>query len=130
RPPPDVTVLTSDVIESSTGERADIDNVSLDDEATYSLLRRGESVGLFQLEGGQMRQLLRQMQPTGFEEIAAIIALYRPGPMANIPHYVARKHGREEIAYLHPDLEPILGRSYGVLVFQEAVIEIAHKIAG
>ncbi|MBV8303808.1 MAG: DNA polymerase III subunit alpha, partial [Acidimicrobiia bacterium] len=81
-----------DLIEGSTGARPDIDNVALDDEETLEMLRRGESVGVFQLEGGPMRQLLRQMKPTRFEDIAAIVALYRPGPMANIPHYVARKH--------------------------------------
>src|SRR5205823_8621155 len=70
------------------------------------------------------------MKPSRFEDIAAIVALYRPGPMANIPHYVARKHGQEPITYLHPDLEAILGKTYGVLVFQESVIEIANKIAG
>ncbi|MBV8162614.1 MAG: DNA polymerase III subunit alpha, partial [Acidimicrobiia bacterium] len=99
-------------------------------DETFGMLRKGESVGVFQLEGGPMRQLLRQMKPTRFEDIAAIVALYRPGPMANIPHYVARKHGEEPITYLHPDLEPILGKTYGVLVFQESVIEIANKIAG
>src|SRR5205823_14226540 len=70
------------------------------------------------------------MKPTRFEDIAAIVALYRPGPMANIPHYVARKHGQEPTTYLHPDLEPILGKPYGVLVFPASVIENAHTIAG
>src|SRR5205085_12316076 len=119
-----------DLIEHSNGRRPDIDNVPLDDDKTLAMLRKGDSVGVFQLEGGPMRQLLRQMKPTQFDDIAAIVALYRPGPMANIPHYVARKHGDKPITYLHPDLEPILGKTYGVLVFQEAVIEIAHKIAG
>src|SRR5205823_174623 len=118
-----------DLIEHSNGQRPDIDNVPLDDDKTLAMLRKGDSVGVFQLEGGPMRQLLRQMKPTRFEDIAAIVALYRPGPMANIPHYVARKHGQEPITYLHPDLEPILGKTYGVLVFQEAVIEIAYQTA-
>ncbi|HUP69096.1 MAG TPA: DNA polymerase III subunit alpha [Acidimicrobiales bacterium] len=126
----DVIEMTLDLLESSTGARPDIDNVPLDDEKTFEMLRAGLAIGLFQLEGGPVRQLLRQMAPTRFEEIAAIVALYRPGPMANIPHFVARKHGREPITYLHPDLEPILGKTYGVLVFQESVIEIAHRIAG
>ena len=126
----DVIEMTLDLLESSTGARPDIDNVALDDGKTFEMLRAGLAIGLFQLEGGPVRQLLRQMAPTRFEEIAAIVALYRPGPMANIPHFVARKHGREPITYLHPDLEPILGKTYGVLVFQESVIEIAHRIAG
>jgi DNA polymerase-3 subunit alpha len=126
----DVIEMTLDLLERSTGARPDIDRIPLDDEKTFELLRAGLAVGLFQLEGGPVRQLLRQMAPTRFEEIAAIVALYRPGPMANIPHFVARKHGREPITYLHPDLEPILGKTYGVLVFQESVIEIAHRIAG
>ncbi|MEO7836790.1 MAG: DNA polymerase III subunit alpha, partial [Acidimicrobiales bacterium] len=126
----DVIEMTLDLLEESTGTRLDIDRVALDDEKTFELLRAGLAIGLFQLEGGPVRQLLRQMAPTRFEEIAAIVALYRPGPMANIPHFVARKHGREPITYLHPDLEPILGKTYGVLVFQESVIEIAHRIAG
>ncbi|HVE47042.1 MAG TPA: DNA polymerase III subunit alpha [Acidimicrobiales bacterium] len=126
----DVIEMTLDLLESSTGVRPDIDRVPLDDEKTFEMLRAGLAIGLFQLEGGPVRQLLRQMAPTRFEEIAAIVALYRPGPMANIPHFVARKHGREPITYLHPDLEPILGKTYGVLVYQESVIEIAHRIAG
>ncbi|MGH9267184.1 MAG: DNA polymerase III subunit alpha, partial [Acidimicrobiales bacterium] len=119
-----------DLIEGRNGSRPDIDTVPLDDDATLAMLRAGDSIGVFQLEGGPMRALLRQMAPSRFDDVAAIIALYRPGPMANIPHYVARKHGREPITYLHPDLEPILGKTYGVLVFQEAVIAIAHRIAG
>jgi DNA polymerase III subunit alpha len=119
-----------ELIESTRGERLHIDDVPLDDPATFEMLQRGDSIGVFQMEGGPLRNLLRQMSPTSFEEIAAIIALYRPGPMANIPQYVARKHGREPISYLHPSLEPILGKTYGVLVFQESVIEIANKIAG
>ena len=126
----DVIETALDLIEASCGERPDIDSIPLDDEPTFELLRRGDAIGLFQMEGAPLRALLRQMAPTRFEDLAAIIALYRPGPMANIPHYVARKHGREEVTYLHPDLEEILGWSYGVLVFQESVIQIAHKIAG
>src|SRR5437588_2314580 len=126
----DAMGIALDLIEASTGERPNIDGVTLDDDDTFAMLRRGDSVGVFQLEGGPMRQLLRQLKPTRFDDIAAINALYRPGPMANIPHYVARKHGEEPITYLHPDLEAILGKTYGVLVFQESVIEIANKIAG
>ncbi len=126
----DVMETALDLIEESDGVRPDIDTMPLDDEPTFELLRRGDAIGLFQMEGAPLRALLRQMAPTRFEDIAAIIALYRPGPMANIPHYVARKHGKEAVTYLHPDLEEILGWSYGVLVFQESVIQIANKIAG
>lgn len=108
----------------------DIDGGSFDDEKTFDLLREGKTVGVFQLEGGQMRSLLRNLKPTSLDDIAAVIALYRPGPMANIPHYVNRKHGREEVVYLHPDLEPILKDTYGILVYQESVLEIASQIAG
>lgn len=119
-----------ELVKQSRSEAVDIDSVPLDDGKTFELLRRGDALGVFQFDGAPMRVLLRQMQPTSFDDIAAIIALYRPGPMANIPHYVARKHGKEPITYLHADLEPILGKTYGVLVFQESVIEIAHRIAG
>src|SRR2546423_326092 len=121
---------TLELIKEGRGEALDIDAVPLDDDKTFELLRRGDALGTFQFEGGTMRQRLRQMQPTRFDEVASIIALYRPGPMANIPTYVNRKHGREPISYLHPDLEPILGSSYGVLAFHESVIDIAHRIAG
>ena len=119
-----------ELIKESRGETLDIDHAPLDDDKTFALLQRGESVGVFQLDSPPMRTLLRQMKPSHFDDIAAIVALYRPGPMANIPHYVARKQGKEPITYLHPDLEPILGKTYGVLVFQESVMEIANKIAG
>lgn len=114
----------------SRGVEVEIDDLDLNDEATFEMLRKGDSIGVFQLEGGQMRSLLRGLKPTSLNDIAAVIALYRPGPMANIPHYVDRKHGREAVTYLHPDLEPILKDTYGVLVYQESVIEIASRIAG
>ncbi len=121
---------TLELARSSRGEEIDIDHVPLDDKKTFEMLQSGDSTGVFQLEGSQMRNLLRSLKPNSLEEIAACIALYRPGPMANIPHYVDRKHGREPISYPHPDLEPILAETYGVLVYQESVIEIASRIAG
>ena len=121
---------TRELVRASTGIDIDVDAVPLDDEKTFAMLQRGESAGVFQLEGSQMRSLLRSLRPSSLEEIAAVIALYRPGPMANIPRYVDRKHGREPIDYPHPDLEPILRETYGVLVYQESVIEIASRIAG
>ncbi len=99
-----------DLIERSTGQRPDIDDVALDDEATLAMLRRGDSVGVFQLEGVPMRALMRSLAPTSFDDVAALVALYRPGPMAANMHndYADRKNGRKAITYEHPDLEPIL----------------------
>jgi DNA polymerase III subunit alpha len=119
-----------ELIKESRGEEVDIDHVPLDDRKTFELFQSGDALGVFQFEGAPMRQLLRQMQPSRLDDIAAINALYRPGPMAHIPTYVNRRHGREPVTYLHPDLEPILGNTYGVLVYQESVIDIAHRIAG
>lgn len=112
------------------GREVNVDGSEFDDEKTFAMLRDGKTIGVFQLEGGQMRSLLRGLKPTSLDDIAAVIALYRPGPMANIPHYVDRKHGREPVTYLHDDLEPILKDTYGVLVYQESVLEIASRIAG
>src|SRR5690606_39229546 len=103
---------------------------------TYELLQSGETLGVFQLDGGPMRQLLRLMQPDNFEDISAVIALYRPGPMGANSHinYALRKNGKQEGSYLHPELkealEPILGTTYGLIVYQEQVMEIAQKRAG
>lgn len=121
---------TCELARRSKGVEIDVDAVPLDDGETFAMLQRGESTGVFQLEGAQMRSLLRSLKPSSLEDIAAVIALYRPGPMANIRHYVDRKHGREPIVFPHPDLEPILAETYGVLVYQESVIEIASLIAG
>ena len=91
-----------DLIELSTGERVDIDNVPLDDDKTLEMLRRGDSIGVFQLEGGPMRSLMRSLAPTSFDDVAALVALYRPGPMAANMHndYADRKNGRKPITYL------------------------------
>ncbi len=121
---------TRELARKSRGVEIDIDAIPLDDEKTFAMLQRGESTGVFQLEGSQMRNLLRSLKPTSLADIAAVIALYRPGPMAKIPEYVNRKHGREPIVYPHPDLEPILAETYGVLVYQESLIQIASRIAG
>lgn len=108
----------------------------LDDEATYETLGRGRTLGVFQLDGGQMRSLLRQMRPTHFEDISAVLALYRPGPMGVNSHinYALRKNGEQEITPIHPELaEPlqdILDTTYGLIVYQEQVMQIAQKLAG
>ena len=121
-----------DLIEESTGTRPDIDNVPLDDEKTLEMLRRGDSIGVFQLEGGPMRALMRSLAPTSFDDIAALVALYRPGPMAANMHndYADRKNGRKPIEYLHPDAEEQLGSTYGLMIYQESVMRIAQKFAG
>jgi DNA-directed DNA polymerase III PolC len=128
----DVVTDTIEVIERTRGITLDIDNVPLDDPATYELLQRAESVGVFQLEGGPMRALMRALAPTSFEDVAALVALYRPGPMAANMHndYADRKNGRKSILYLHPDAEEILGPTYGLMIFQESVMRIAQKFAG
>jgi DNA polymerase-3 subunit alpha len=123
---------TLDLIEAETGERPDIDGVDLDDEPTLAMLRRAESVGVFQLEGGAMRQTLRALAPTSFDDVAALVALYRPGPMAANMHrdYPELKNGRKELTYLHPDIEPILKDTYGLMLYQESVMRVAQKFAG
>ena len=101
-----------------------------EDEDTYKLLQQGRTNGVFQLESQGMKQVLARLKPTTFEDIVAVNALFRPGPMENIPIYINRKHGKEKIEYPHPDLEPILKKTYGVLIYQEQIMQIAHKIAG
>jgi len=121
-----------DLIEQATGTRPDIDSVPLDDEKTLAMLRRGDSVGVFQLEGTAMRQTLRALAPTSFDDVAALVALYRPGPMAANMHrdYPELKNGRKELTYLHPDLEIILKDTYGLMLYQESVMRVAQKFAG
>ncbi len=108
----------------------DLDQIPLDDPATFELTSRGETVGVFQLEGSGMRDMLRQMRPDCFEDIIAVVALYRPGPMDNIPLFCNRKSGAEEVDYLHPCLTEILKPTYGVIVYQEQVMQIAQVMAG
>jgi DNA polymerase-3 subunit alpha len=121
-----------DLIEAATGSRPDIDNVDLDDQPTLEMLRRAESVGVFQLEGVAMRQTLRALAPTSFDDVAALVALYRPGPMAANMHrdYPELKNGRKELTYLHADIEPILKDTYGLMLYQESVMRVAQKFAG
>ena len=121
-----------DLAEEGTGTRPDIDNIPLDDEMVFASLQRGESIGVFQLEGRQMRTLMRSLAPTSFDDIAALVALYRPGPMAANMHndYADRKNGRKDITYQHPDLEPILKGTQGLMIYQESVMRVAQKFAG
>ena len=108
----------------------DLAHLPLADEATFEILGRGDTVGVFQLESSGMRDVLRSLQPDCFEDIIALVALYRPGPMDNIPRYIACKHGREKPDYLHPDLEDLLKETFGVIIYQEQVMEIARRLAG
>ncbi|MBL9071138.1 MAG: DNA polymerase III subunit alpha [Sphingopyxis sp.] len=112
------------------GVDVDLDSLGWDDEDVYALLQRGETVGVFQLESEGMRRTLSAVKPTNFGDIIALVALYRPGPMDNIPLFGARKNGREAIAYPHPLLEGILAETYGIFVYQEQVMQAAQILAG
>ncbi len=112
------------------GETVNIDALPLDDAPTFKLLQRGETTGIFQLEGQGMTRNLKELRPTTLEDIIAMIALYRPGPIELIPHYIKRKFKKEQITYLHPRLEPILEKTYGVGIYQEQMMRIARDLAG
>ena len=112
------------------GVRVDLDKIRLDDAGTYEALGRGETVGVFQVESGGMRRALVEMRADRLEDLIALNALYRPGPMANIPTYCARKLGHEKPDYIHPMIEPILRETYGVIVYQEQVMQIAQALSG
>ncbi|PXY27219.1 DNA polymerase III subunit alpha [Prauserella muralis] len=125
-----------DNVKANRGEEIDLDRLGLDDPEAYKLLGRGDTLGVFQLDGGAMRDLLRRMQPTGFEDIVAVLALYRPGPMGMNAHndYADRKNARQQIKPIHPELEEplkdILAETYGLIVYQEQIMQIAQKVAG
>ena len=112
------------------GVEIDLSRIPLDDAKSYEMLARGETVGVFQVESQGMRRALIDMRPDRFEDIIALVALYRPGPMANIPTYCARKQGLEQPDYIHPKLEPILRETYGVIVYQEQVMQAAQVLSG
>ncbi|HEX8803051.1 MAG TPA: DNA polymerase III subunit alpha [Acidimicrobiales bacterium] len=128
----DVISDTIHVIRATRGVELDIDDVPLDDEATFDLLKRGDSIGVFQLEGGPMRALMRSLAPTCFEDVAALVALYRPGPMAANMHndYADRKNGRKPVQCLHDDAAEILADTWGLMIYQESVMRIAQRFAG
>ncbi|MBR1944529.1 MAG: DNA polymerase III subunit alpha [Alphaproteobacteria bacterium] len=108
----------------------DISNIDMEDKKTFDLLCAVDVTGVFQLESSGMKDVIKKLQPDNIEDIIALISLYRPGPMDNIPVYLARKHGEEKIKYLHPLLEPILKPTYGVMIYQEQVMQIAQKMGG
>lgn len=121
-----------ELIERNTGSKPDIDAVPLDDPAVYEMLRKGDSIGVFQFEGGPMRALMRNLGPDRFEHLIALNALYRPGALGAGMHleYADRKNGKAQVSYLHPDLEPVLSDTYGIMVYQEQVMQTAQAIAG
>ena len=127
---------TLDVLEKAVdlikkrGVEIDLARIPLEDKATFDLLGRGDAVGVFQFEGSGMRDMLRQMKPDAFEDLIALVALYRPGPMDMIPSYIARKQGREKPDYMHDSLKPVLEETYGVIIYQEQVMEIAKVLSG
>jgi len=128
----DVMEIALDLIERTTGFRPDVDDLALDDPPTFELLRRADTIGVFQLEGGPMRALLRSMAPDTFEDVSAVLALYRPGPMAQNWHneYADRKNGRRPVSFDHPDLEEILGPTFGLMIYQEQLMRVSQKLAG
>lgn len=110
--------------------KIDIEKIPLDDEKAYQLFQKGETTGVFQFESSGMKRYLRELKPTDFEDIIAMVALYRPGPMEWIPDYIAGKHKRKRVKYLHPKLEPILAKTHGVAIYQEQVMQMARELAG
>lgn len=118
------------MISFDKGIRIDFEKIPLDDKKTFDIFKVGDTTGIFQFESNGMREALRLIRPSRFQDIFAINALYRPGPMDNIPLYSRRKNGEEEITYIHPLLEPVLAETYGVIVYQEQIMQIAVNIAG
>jgi DNA polymerase III subunit alpha len=126
-----LTVLvTAEKLVREKGGNIDLAKLPLDNRATFDMISRGETAGVFQLESSGMVDVLKGMQPDTFEDIIAVVALYRPGPMDNIPSYIRRKHGKEKIDYLYPDLEPILKETFGIMIYQEQVMQIAQELSG
>ena len=121
---------TVDRVKQRHNIEIDIDALPLADKKTYRLLQAGKTTGVFQLESSGMKRYLRELRPTEFEDIISMVALYRPGPMDSIPDFIAAKQGKKEITYLHPQLQPILEKTYGVIVTQDQVLEIARQFAG
>ena len=127
-----LTILKNavDLIRAHRGIDIDLERIPLDDAKTFELLSTGETTGIFQLESAGMRRYVRELRPTSVFDLAAMVALYRPGPMDNIPAYIRRKHGQEAVTYLHPLLEPFLERTYGIFVYQEDIMAAAIALGG
>jgi len=126
-----LTVLaTAERLVRDTGESLDLATIPLDDPATFAMISEGETTGVFQLESSGMVDVLTKLRPDAFEDIIAVVALYRPGPMDNIASYIKRKHGEEEPDYLYPTLEGILKETFGIIIYQEQVMQIAQELSG
>lgn len=117
-------------INAASDQKLDIMHIPLDDPKTYALIRAVDTVGVFQLESEGMKNLIRKMQPKSFEDIVATIALFRPGPMENIPEYLDRRAHPEKVDYIHPSLQPILQNTYGIMIYQEQIMQVAQTMAG
>ena len=126
----DVLQKAVEMVAAGRGIPLDLAKLPLDDAKSYSLMAKGDTVGIFQLEGTGMRDMLKKLGPDRFEDIIAVVALYRPGPMENIPRYIEVKHGRERPDYLYPKLQPILEETHGIIIYQEQVMEIAKVLSG
>ena len=126
-----LTILADavELMKTHRGVEIDVDKLPLDDAKTFELLSTGETTGIFQLEGSGMRRYVKELKPTEVRDLAAMVALFRPGPMANIPAYIRRKHGEEAVTYLHPSLEPALRDTYGIFVYQEDIMTAAIAMA-
>lgn len=118
------------IIEATKNIKIDLDQIPLDDQKTFNLLQAAKTTGVFQLESSGMKRYLKQLKPTELEDIIAMVALYRPGPMEFIPDFISGKHGQKKINYLHPKLEPILKNTYGIAIYQEQIMRIANNLAG
>ncbi|MBU0727143.1 DNA polymerase III subunit alpha [Patescibacteria group bacterium] len=127
-----LTILqtTLKIIERTKGKKINLKLIPTDDKKAFALMARGETTGVFQLESAGMKRYLKELRPTEFEDIIAMVSLYRPGPMEWIPDYIAGKHGRKKTTYLHPSLEPILRNTYGIAIYQEQILQIAQEFSG
>ena len=126
-----LTVLArAEALIRARGDTVDLSNLPLDDPKTYEMLSRGDAMGVFQFESSGMRDLLREAKPQNIEDLIALVALYRPGPMENIPKYIACKHGREKPEFMHETIDPVVKDTYGVIIYQEQVLQIAQVFAG
>jgi DNA polymerase-3 subunit alpha len=118
------------IIKNTRGQEINIEQIPLNDKKAYSLFQQGKTTGVFQFESSGMKRYLKELKPSEFEDIIAMVALYRPGPMEWIPDYISGKHGAKKVSYLHPKLEQILNKTYGVAIYQEQVMQIARDLAG
>ena len=121
---------TIKIVKATRGKKIDIAKIPIDDDKAFKLLRDGKTIGIFQLESGGMTRYLKQLAPTEMEDIIAMVALYRPGPMELIPSFIRRKHGLEDAEYVHPKLKPVLKNTYGIIVYQEQIIRLAQELGG